>query len=138
MADQKLDRLKSVPIFSLCSKAELRTLAMNTDEVSLSSGRTLITEGESNHTFFILLRGEAEVHVGDRTVGRLGPGDFFGEISMLDRGKATATVISTSPMDALIMSHAQFRDAVRAHDDIALKVIAAMAQRLRRDGAAGA
>ncbi len=138
MADQKLDRLKSVPIFSLCSKPELRSLAMNTDEVSLSSGRTLITEGESNHTFFILLRGEAEVHVGDRTVGRLGPGDFFGEISMLDRGKATATVISTSPMDALIMSHAQFRDAVRAHDDIALKVIAAMAQRLRRDGAAGA
>ncbi|MGI8967498.1 MAG: cyclic nucleotide-binding domain-containing protein [Chloroflexota bacterium] len=138
MADQKLDRLKSVPIFSLCSKAELRSLAMNTDEVSLSSGRTLITEGESNHTFFILLRGEAEVHVDDRTVGRLGPGDFFGEISMLDRGKATATVISTSPMDALIMSHAQFRDAVRAHDDTALKVIAAMAQRLRRDGAAGA
>ena len=134
VADPKIERLKKVPIFSRCSGAELRVLAANTDEVTLPAGRKLITEGELNHTFFVLTQGEAEVEIGGKTVGTMGPGDFFGEISMLERGQATATVTSKSRVDALVMSHAQFRDAVRAQEDIALKVIEAMAERLRRSG----
>ena len=134
MADPKIERLKRVPIFSQCTAPELKVLAANTDEVTLPAGRRLITEGQLNHTFFVLTKGEADVTIGDQPVGTMGPGDFFGEISMLDRGKATATVTTTTPIDAMVMSHAQFRDAVRAQNDIAIKVIEAMAQRLRRDG----
>ena len=50
---------------------------------------------------------------------------------MLDRGSATATVKTTQPVEALVMSHAQFRDAIKANDALALKVITAMAERLR-------
>jgi|SRR5579884_3494633 len=134
MADPKIERLKRVPIFSQCSSSELKVLAANTDEVTLPAGRRLISEGRLNHTFFILTKGEAEVTRAGKPVGTLGPGDFFGEISMLDRGDATATVTTKTPIDAMVMSHAQFRDAVRAQNDIAIKVIEAMAERLRRDG----
>lgn len=136
MADPRVEQLKRVPIFAQCSRAELATLARNTDDVPLPAGRTLIEQGKTNHSFFILLSGNADVHIDGRQVNTLGPGDIFGEISMLDRGMATATVITTSPVDALVMSHAQFRDAVQAQQSIALKVIATMAERLRRSSGA--
>jgi CRP-like cAMP-binding protein len=131
MADPKVERLKNVPIFSRCSKKELQTLAQNTDEVSLPAGRTLIEQGRSNHSFFILTDGEAEATVDGKSVRQMRPGDIFGEISMLDRGPATATVVATTPVDVLVMSHAQFRDAVRGDENIAHNVIAVMAERLR-------
>ncbi|TMD72925.1 MAG: cyclic nucleotide-binding domain-containing protein, partial [Chloroflexi bacterium] len=61
------------------------------------------------------------------------PGSFFGEISMLDRGPATATVVTSGPSKVMVMSHAQFRDAIRANDQLLSQVMAVMAERLRRD-----
>jgi CRP-like cAMP-binding protein len=60
-------------------------------------------------------------------------GDFFGEISMLDRGLATATVTTKSDARLLVMSHAQFRDAIKASDSLLKKVLAAVGERLRAD-----
>lgn len=131
MADRKIGQLKRVPIFAQCSASELQSLARNTDEIDVPAGRTLISQGKSNDTFYILLDGQADVSMDGKTINHLKPGDFFGEISMLDRGPATATVVTTSPVEMLVMSHAQFRDAVRAHEEIALRVIAVMANRLR-------
>jgi CRP-like cAMP-binding protein len=136
MADHKMDALKHVPLFARCSKAELRTLAMNTDEVDVEAGRTLIVQGQSNHTFFILVSGEVEVDIQGQPSHRLGPGDFFGEISMLDSGPATATVVTKTPADVLVMSHAQFQNAIKANEAIALQVIAVMAERLRENARA--
>ena len=65
-----------------------------------------------------------------RTLNR---GDFFGEISMLDRGPATATVVASAPSRLMVMSHAQFRDAVKGNDELLSKVMAAMGERLRAD-----
>ncbi len=68
-----------------------------------------------------------------KPAARLGPGDFFGEIGMLDGGSATATVVTDGPVEAMVLSHAQFRDAIKGNDTLALQVIAAMAKRLRAD-----
>jgi CRP-like cAMP-binding protein len=133
MADPKLEQLKRVPIFSQCSKSELQALARNTDDVSLPAGRTLIEQGHPNHSFYILIEGEAEALVDGQSVRQMRAGDVFGEISMLDRGPATATVVTTTPVEALVMSHAQFRDAVRSDENIAHSVISVMAERLRQD-----
>jgi CRP-like cAMP-binding protein len=133
MADPKLEQLKRVPIFSQCSKKELQTLERNTDEVNIPAGRTLIEQGRLNHSFYVLLDGEVEASVDGQPVRRMRAGDIFGEISMLDRGPATATVTTTTPIQALVMSHEQFRDAVRSDQDIAHNVLAVMADRLRRD-----
>lgn len=137
MADKKIEQLKRVPLFKQCSRSELHALAANTDQVDLPAGRTLISQGKTNDTFYILLEGQVEVSIQGETAGRLGPGEFFGEISMLDRGPATATVATISPVETLVMSHAQFRDAVRSQEDIALRVIAVMANRLRSSDNAG-
>ncbi|HZU14807.1 MAG TPA: cyclic nucleotide-binding domain-containing protein [Chloroflexota bacterium] len=137
MATSKIDDLKRVPIFARVSRAELESLARNTDEIDFPAGKTLITQGRSNDTFFVLLQGQVEVAVDGKVISHLGPGDVFGEISMLDRGPATATVTTTAPSVFLVMSHAQFRDAVKAHEDLALRVIAVMAERLRGTERAG-
>jgi voltage-gated potassium channel len=132
MADYKVDQLRRIPIFAACSKPELRILARNTDEIDFPAGRTLIVQGAPNHTFFLLLQGEVQVDVAGLPPQRLGPGDFFGEITMIAPGPATATVVTTAPSLTLVMSHAQFRTAIKANELIALRVMKVMAERLRR------
>ena len=131
MADRKMEQLRRVPLFARCSKAELQRLALNADELSVAAGRELITQGRPNHTFYILLQGEVEVAVQGQPPRRLGVGDFFGEISMIDPGPATATVRTTTPVALLVMSHQQFHNAITSHETIALRVMAVMAERLR-------
>jgi CRP-like cAMP-binding protein len=137
VADPKIKELQRVGLFARCSKPELETLAQNADEVDLPAGRTLVVEGKSNDTFYLLLDGSLDVQIKGERRRRLNPGDVFGEISMLDQGAATATVTTVTPVRALVMSHVQFRDAVRAQENIAVKVIAVMAERLRDDQRAG-
>lgn len=136
MPDPKVDRLTQVPLFAGIPKRDLEFVASRVDEVSLKPGQTLITEGQPTEAFFILESGHVNVTRGGKPMSRLGPGDFFGEIGMLDRGKATATVVTDGPVEALVLSHTQFRDAIKSNDNLALQVIAAMAKRLRADASA--
>jgi CRP-like cAMP-binding protein len=132
--DPKVDRLSRVPLFAGVPKRDLEFVASRVDEVSLKPGQTLITEGQPTEAFFIVESGHVNVTRGGKPVNRLGPGDFFGEIGMLDRGPATATVVTDGPVEAMVLSHTQFRDAIKSNDNLALQVIAAMAKRLRADG----
>jgi CRP-like cAMP-binding protein len=132
--DSKVDRLTRVPLFAGVSKRDLEFVASRVDEVSLKPGQTLIREGQPTESFFILESGYVQVTRGGRPAARLGPGDFFGEIGMLDRGPATATVVTDGPVEAMVLSHVQFADAIKGNDSLALQVIAAMAKRLRADG----
>jgi CRP/FNR family cyclic AMP-dependent transcriptional regulator len=129
--DPKVDRLTRVPLFAGVSKRDLEFVASRVDEVSLKAGQTLITEGQPTESFFILVSGQVQVSRAGKAAARLGPGDFFGEIGMLDRGPATATVVTEGPVEAMVLSHAQFRDAIKGNDGLAMQVIAAMAKRLR-------
>jgi CRP-like cAMP-binding protein len=131
VADPKLDRLARVPLFAAISKRDLEFVASRVDEVSLKAGQTLIREGEPTESFFILESGHVQVRRAGKPAARLGPGDFFGEIGMLDRGPATATVVTDGPVEAMVLSHSQFADAIKGNSTLALQVIAAMAKRLR-------
>jgi CRP-like cAMP-binding protein len=133
LSDAKADALGRVPLFAGLGRKDLQFLTTRTDEVNADAGRTLIRQGAPGDTFYVLLDGEAEVEVDGRPRPTLKAGSFFGEISMLDRGPATATVVSKTPVRLMVMSHAQFRDAVKANDEILNKVMSAMAERLRRD-----
>jgi CRP/FNR family transcriptional regulator, cyclic AMP receptor protein len=133
MSDSKADVLARVPLFAQLSRKELEFLASRTDEVDLKAGHTLIKQGSPSDSFYVLLDGEATVNVDGNDRPSLRAGDFFGEISMLDRGPATATVVTTTPARAMVMSHAQFRDAIKGSDSLLSTVIAAAANRLRRD-----
>jgi CRP-like cAMP-binding protein len=133
MSNQKAEALARVPLFSRCSRKELEFLASRTDEVDLTANHTLIQQGHPSDSFYVLLEGDASVDVDGKSRPALHAGDFFGEISMLDRGPATATVVTTTRARAMVMSHAQFREAIKSSDPLLSTVIAAMADRLRRD-----
>jgi CRP-like cAMP-binding protein len=136
MSDPKIDMLSKVPLFEPLSKHELEFVATKTDEVDVPAGRILTTQGAPGDTFYALLDGEAKVDIDGKLRRTLKTGDFFGEISMLDRGLATATITTTKPSRLLVMSHLQFRDAIKANDALLIKVLAAMGERLRADLAA--
>jgi CRP-like cAMP-binding protein len=133
MADHKIAALGKVPLFERLTKKELEFVAREGDEVDVPAGKVLIREGRPGDTFYVILDGEAEVAIGGKRRRVLKAGDFFGEISMLDRGLGTATVTCTEPSRMFVMSHAQFRDAIKGSDALLVKVLMAMGERLRAD-----
>jgi CRP-like cAMP-binding protein len=135
-ADTKLKAISRVPLFARLSKRELEFIGKEGDEVNVPAGKTLTRQDRQGDTFYVLLDGEAEVKVDGKRRRVLKPGDFFGEISMLDRGVATATVTTLTDARLFVMSHAQFRDAIKGSDQLMLKVLKAMGERLREDLAA--
>jgi CRP/FNR family transcriptional regulator, cyclic AMP receptor protein len=136
MADSKIEALKRVPLFSQLTPRELKFIASRTDEVSVRAGRQLTRQGRSSDTFYVLLDGQVDVEVDGKKRATLKAGDFFGEISMLDRGMGTATVTTKTPARMMVMSHSQFRDAIKTSDSLLVKVLSAMGARLRADLAA--
>lgn len=133
MRNSKTDALKKVPLFARCTRKELDFIASRTDEVSAPAGRQLIRQGAPADSFFVLLEGEVDVMVDAKKRATLKTGDFFGEISMLDRGVGTATIVTRTPARLMVMSHAQFRDAIKAQDSLLVKVLSVMGERLRAD-----
>ena len=137
MANEKIEALKRVPLFARCSKRELEFLAGEMDEARVGAGENLLTEGALGQGFYVVLEGEVEVTKGGKHRRDLGSGQFFGEISMVDRGPATATVTAKTPLRVLVLSHRQFADAIRANHELSLVVMESMATRLREDETTG-
>jgi CRP-like cAMP-binding protein len=133
MSTSKSKALSRVPLFSQLADRELEFVASRADEVDAKAGTKLTTQGRSGDSFYVLLSGEADVEIDGERRATMKTGDFFGEISMLDRGLASATVTTTTEARLLVMSHAQFRDAIKASDELLVKVLAAMGERLRAD-----
>lgn len=133
MADRKIEALSKVPLFAHATPAELRFVAREGDEIDIPAGKQLIKQGQPSDTFYVQLEGESEVIVDGAARRVLKPGDFFGEIGMIDRGAGTATVRTLTPGHFFVMSHAQFRDAIKANDSLMVKVLRVMGERLRND-----
>ena len=129
----KIDLLKKVPLFAGCSKAELREVALSTDEIDLRDGHVLTREGRSGREFFILVEGTASVTQEGKEIAELKQGDWFGEIALLTHRPRTATVTATSPVRVLVLTDRAFRRVVETMPRIALKVLASVGQRLDHD-----
>jgi CRP/FNR family transcriptional regulator, cyclic AMP receptor protein len=128
------ERLKTVPLFSACSARELASIGRFLKEVDYPAGRQIVKQGHVGVGLHIILDGETKVVVGDRTRRRLGPGAFFGEISLLDRGPRSATVVAETPVRALSLSAWNFRAALKEHPSLAVKMLEEMARRVRATG----
>lgn len=126
-------RLQSVPLFQALSKKELERLSRNMDEVDLPEGKELAKEGSFAYEFFVIEEGTASVSRESKQVRELGPGDFFGEIGLLEAERRTASVATTSPMQAIVMTGADFRAMEREQPEIAAKIREAIEERLRAD-----
>src|SRR4051794_23985709 len=123
-------RLEAVGLFSGLSKKELGKVAQWTDEVNVAQGDALASEGEFAHEFFVIEQGSAEVTQNGERIAELGPGEFFGEIGLLETERRTASVVATSPMDLIVMFQREFKQMEREMPGVAERIRAAIRARL--------
>ena len=123
-------RLELVPLFVQLTARERESVARRTDEIDVPAGFHLAEQGRFAHEFFVILDGTAEVTVDARPVSELGPGDFFGEIALLETDRRTAAVTATSPLRALVMHQREFAGMVSELPDVAERIRAAIRDRL--------
>ncbi len=124
-------RLAQVPIFSECTKRELTIIGRAAKEVSHREATVIAREGERGVGLFLILEGQCKVSIGGKTKAKLGPGDFFGEVALLDGGPRTATVTALTPVRLVGITGWVFRGLLMEHPSIALKTLEAVAGRLR-------
>jgi CRP-like cAMP-binding protein len=131
--NRKMELLKSVPLFSGCSKTELERIARIADEIDFRTGKTLIKEGALGREFFVLAEGSADITRKGKRIDTASAGDFFGEMALLADRPRNATVTTTSDVDALVVNARSFRDLMETNPLIALKVMRAVADRVPPD-----
>ena len=124
--------LERVPLFAGVSHKDREKIARWADSIDLPAGKHLLDQGRLPHEFFVIVDGEVEVlHDGER-LATLGPGDFFGEIALIEHGRRTASVVTTTPTTLAVMSPASFAAMRREMPEVALRIDDAIRERLAR------
>ncbi len=123
--------LSKIWMFSACSASQLRTVRRAVEEVVVPAGRVLCEEGTIGREFFFVVDGTASVRRNGRRVTTLGPGKWFGELSLLDRQPRSATVVSETPMTLLVLEQRRFNGLLDEMPALGRKLLVAMSQRLR-------
>jgi CRP-like cAMP-binding protein len=128
--DAKVELIRTVPLFSRLSKQALGQVAGIADEIDLPKYTELMREGERGREFLVLLDGSAEVRKRGRKINTLGAGDFVGEIALVTRSPRTATVTTTSPIRALVISDRDFATLLRNSPQVSRGILDALGERL--------
>ncbi len=123
--------LGEIWLFSACTSAQLRTLTRTLEEVTVPPGKVLCDEGEPGREFFVIVKGRAAVRRHGRRVATLGPGQYFGELSLLDRMPRSASVTSETEMTLFVLGQREFNGLLDAIPGLARRLLTAMAGRLR-------
>jgi CRP/FNR family transcriptional regulator, cyclic AMP receptor protein len=130
--DEKIEHLQRVPLFSKMGTRELERLGQLADEVEVGLDRVLAQQGKIGHEFFIVLDGRVMVLDDGQPVRTLGPGDFFGEIALLERVPRTATVRAEGIVRLLVIGHREFNALMDEFPSVRTAVREAEAERLGR------
>ena len=129
--DYKFKLLRSVPLFRTCSTRDIELLEGLSDEVDVKAGHVIIRQGARGHEFFIVIEGQLGVERDGTRLRTLGPGDFAGEIALVDGGLRTATVTADEPSRLLVIGHREFHSLMAQYPAIQLEVLQALAMRIR-------
>ncbi len=128
--DEKIDHLQKIPLFADLSKKELRFLAQMTSETSVREGSILVKQGDIGQEAMIVETGTADVlHDGEK-IDDLGPGDFFGEMSLINHMPRNADVVATSNMELLVMDAREFSSILSKYPEVAVKILKTVVERL--------
>jgi CRP-like cAMP-binding protein len=131
VAQPPLELLQRVPIFSTMERDDLERLARSFKERTFGEGDTVAAEGKGGVGFFVISDGQAGVSVKGEERATLGPGDYFGEIALIDDGARSATITAKSELRCFGLTPWDFRPLVETHAEIAWKLLQAMAKKLR-------
>ena len=118
------NEINQVPLFSELSRNEIKSLKMLMTEIGISSGRTVVREGDVGREFMIILSGTASVSKQGNKFATLGPGDFFGELSLLGKGPRSATVTAETDLQLKALNRGEFATMLDKNPKIAEKVLA--------------
>ena len=126
----RMEALSRAPLFADLSKRHLRKIADTSAVSSFGAGKEIVKEGVAGSVFYVILEGEAKVTKRGRTVKRLGPGQFFGELAVIADAPRTASVIAETPLTCVTLSGKDFRKVLNNEPGLALKVLEKLARRL--------
>ena len=125
-------QLARVPLFVSLSRRQIKKLVDRGRRVTHGSGRDIVEEDKGSLAFHLIISGTASVHVHDRQVRDLGPGDYFGEISMIDGRPRSATVTTTSDVVTLAIPHTAFEQLLDEQPEVARQLLVRLCDRLRQ------
>ena len=131
VASASPDTLRKVPLFSGLDNKELEQIASSMRERRFKAGDTVTQEGSGGVGFFVVEEGEAEVNVGGEAKGTIRPGDYFGEIALINESPRTATLTARTDMVCFGMTPWDFRPLVESNSEIAWKLLTAMAEKMK-------
>jgi CRP-like cAMP-binding protein len=131
MATPSVETLARVPLFSGLERRDLERIANTFKQRNYRAGDAIANEGQGGAGFFIIGEGTAKVTVHGEDRAKLGPGDYFGEIALIDEGARTASVIAETDMTTYAMTFWEFRPIVETDSRIAWKLVQQLAHRLR-------
>ena len=125
------DSLRQVPLFADLGTRDLKRLADSMSETSFAAGEEVVAQGKSGVGFFVILEGSARVSQDGEDRGRLEPGDYFGEMALIDGDLRLASVHAESDLRCALMTTWKFRPFVRDHPDVAWSLLTALVRRVR-------
>jgi CRP-like cAMP-binding protein len=133
MASKKsyLEHLAKVPLFSSCSTRDLQKIAKAGDEVVMPAGSVIVDQGQTGREAFVILDGTALVKRNNKKVAVLGSGAVVGELSLLDHGPRTATVVAETDVSLLVIGQRQFLGVIDEVPALAHKLMSTLAGRIR-------
>lgn len=128
---QKVDMLRGVKLFAGLGPRQLGEVADLMEEISYPAQRYVVRQGQVGTGFYIITSGRARVERGDRTLNTLGPGDFFGELSVLDQSPRMAHVMTEEPTTMLALASWDFTKLLERNPKLTLGILKEVARRLR-------
>ena len=130
-----VDALAEVELFSGLMQSDLLRVVTLAAQADIATGKAITEQGARDPRFVVLLDGRARVEIDGKAVEEIGPGDYFGEIALLDGGPRSATVVALTPVRILALEQMSFRPLLQDHPEIAEQLLLAMCRRLRREQA---
>lgn len=123
--------LARVPIFANCTAQEITAIVAVAQESGFQAGQIIVTQGTPGQAFYLILSGRVEIIRDGQSLGAFGPGDFFGEMSLLDQAPRSATIRALEPTVCLMLSSWDFKALLEQHPSIAVKLLEILSRRLR-------
>jgi CRP/FNR family transcriptional regulator, cyclic AMP receptor protein len=129
--NEVVDWLLDVPIFSGLPKKELKAMSHSFMERNYETGKVIETEGDKGVSFYLIMEGSVDVRKSDKSIAKLSKGQFFGELSLLDKQPRSATIVALEPTRCLIMTAWVWSGFLETQPKLAVPVMRELARRLR-------
>ena len=128
-----VDHLKAVPLFQGMTDQALEAVAALANEVAIADGATVTREGDPGDSFFVIVDGRLRISRHGETIRDLGPGEFLGEISLVDGRPRTATAVAVGPVNAIVIERPAFLELMDRFGAVRLGILMALSDRIRHD-----